>query len=221
MRKGNNIRLRTDGRYEARFIKGRNEQGKIIYGCCYGKTYEEAMEKRDYQIQKQQKPKGLNLLILGAGGHGSEVFEIARQLKVFSKISFLDDVSKKNGVIGCWNDVKKLREEYSVAIVAVDDEETRRKWSNIINQLGYFTPKLIHPTAYIADDVEIGSGVVVCARATISSGVHLGTGCIVTSGSTVSRNTHIPDWGYFTLDKIIICRKDYNVNKSETRLSLK
>lgn len=42
MRTGDNIRLRADGRYEARYIKERTESGRAVYGSCYGKTYEEA-----------------------------------------------------------------------------------------------------------------------------------------------------------------------------------
>lgn len=45
MKKGENIFLRKDGRYEARYKKGRDESGKLIYGFCYGKTYEEAKRK--------------------------------------------------------------------------------------------------------------------------------------------------------------------------------
>ena len=45
MRKKENIFLRKDGRFEARYAKGRNENGKLIYGFCYGRTYEEARNK--------------------------------------------------------------------------------------------------------------------------------------------------------------------------------
>lgn len=45
MSKGENIFKRKDGRWEARYIKGREESGKIKYGFCYGKTYREAKEK--------------------------------------------------------------------------------------------------------------------------------------------------------------------------------
>ena len=43
--KGENIFRRKDGRWEARFIRSREESGRIIYGFCYGKTYKEAKEK--------------------------------------------------------------------------------------------------------------------------------------------------------------------------------
>ena len=45
MAKGENIFRRRDGRWEARYIRGRELSGKIKYGYCYGKTYREAKEK--------------------------------------------------------------------------------------------------------------------------------------------------------------------------------
>lgn len=47
MRKGENIYKRKDGRWEARYSKGRDDQGRIIYGFCYGKTYTEAKSKME------------------------------------------------------------------------------------------------------------------------------------------------------------------------------
>ncbi len=44
-RKGENIFKRKDGRWEARYIKGRELSGRIRYGFCYGRTYREAKEK--------------------------------------------------------------------------------------------------------------------------------------------------------------------------------
>ena len=43
--KGENIFKRKDGRWEARYIKGYQSDGKIRYGFFYGKTYREAKEK--------------------------------------------------------------------------------------------------------------------------------------------------------------------------------
>lgn len=211
MKKGDNIRLRADGRYEARYIKSRSESGKINYGCCYGRTYEEAKEKRDYQLQRMSHPKELNLLILGAGSHGIDVYEIAKSIKVFSKINFLDDDISKKDVLGKWSEAEDFLSEYPVAIVAVGDEDTRRKWTEKVGDMGFVIPTLIHPTAFVPDGTDIGSGTVVCARATISTGVKIGKGCIITSGSTVPRKTVIPDWGYFDFDKIIHYKEEYNI----------
>lgn len=42
----------------------------------------------------------MNLLIVGAGGHGQCCYEIAERMNKFHKISFLDDDTRKNKVIG-------------------------------------------------------------------------------------------------------------------------
>ncbi|ALS01187.1 hypothetical protein ATZ33_07330 [Enterococcus silesiacus] len=44
-RKGENIYKRKDGRWEGRYVKARNEHGKIIYGYIYGKRYAYVKEK--------------------------------------------------------------------------------------------------------------------------------------------------------------------------------
>lgn len=46
-RKRKNIYQRKDGRWEGRYIKGRTETGKAVYGYVYALTYEEAKKKRD------------------------------------------------------------------------------------------------------------------------------------------------------------------------------
>lgn len=203
MKKGDNIRLRSDGRYEARYIRERDAGGKIVYGYCYGKTYDEAKEKRDYQLQRFSEPKPLNLLILGAGLHGSDVYEIAKSLRVFTRIEFLDDDRENRLAIGVWSDAERLTEDFSAAIVAVGDEDVRRNWTKKLSRLGYVTPILIHPTAYVSEDAEIGAGSVIYPRATVAAGVHIGTGSIVTTGSTVPRKTYIPDWGYFENGEVL------------------
>ena len=215
MKKGNNIRLRSDGRYEARYIKNRNEQGKIKYGYCYGRTYEEAEEKRAYQLQRMWKPKELNLLILGAGSHGVDVHEIAQSLRVFTKIDFLDDDMSKSNTIGKWSQVEEFLNEYPIAIVAVGDEDTRKSWSEKLEKKGFIIPTLVHPTVFISEGTTIGKGTVICARSTISTGVKIGKGCLITSGSTVPRKTIIPDWGYFDFDKVIHYKEEYFIEKND------
>lgn len=208
MRIGENVRLRSDGRYEARYIKYREVSGKAVYGYCYGKTAEEAKQKREYQLQKNVKPREMNLLILGAGMHGSDVYEIAKSLRIFNKIYFLDDDITKRHVIGKWSEVKNYIEEYPIALVAVGDENTRRDWTRKLNQIGFIIPTLIHPTAFISEETEIGVGTVIYPRVTIATGVHIGKGCIIGTGSTIPRKTYIPDWKYFEYDKIVYYEKE-------------
>lgn len=45
-RKGENIYKRKDGRWEGRYIKNRETNGKAVYGYVYGKTYTEVKKKK-------------------------------------------------------------------------------------------------------------------------------------------------------------------------------
>ena len=51
MRVGAGIYEHTDGRWEARYRKGRKPDGTIIYGSVYGRSYEEAEKKRAELLQ--------------------------------------------------------------------------------------------------------------------------------------------------------------------------
>ena len=44
-RRGENIYKRKDGRWEGRYIKGRNPNNKAIYGYIYGSTYRDVKNK--------------------------------------------------------------------------------------------------------------------------------------------------------------------------------
>lgn len=194
MKIGENIRQRSDGRFEARYAKGRNEDGSIKYGYCYGGTADEAREKRSLQLQKMKASRAMNLLILGAGSHGRDVKDIAQNLHVFGDIKFLDDNKEGTDIIGKWENADKLLADYPIAIVAVGDDEKRKRWTLLLQENGFLIPTLVHPSAYISEDVELGTGTVVCARASISNGVKIGKGCIIEVGVTISRNTVVPSW---------------------------
>lgn len=196
MKTGDNVRLRTDGRFEARYAKGRDDTGKIVYGCCYGRTYEEAVEKRNYQQQKMRASKQLNLLILGAGNHGEEVFEIARAVRVFRKISFLDDEKVGERIIGKWADAEELAVQYPVAIPAVGAAACRKEMQERLSGMGFILPVLIHPTAVVSARADIGDGSVICAGAVLDIGAKVGKGCIVSSGATVGRGAALRDWSF-------------------------
>lgn len=202
-----NIKLRKDGLWEARYKKGRNKAGKIVYASCYGKTREAAISKRaaifDQRLIEANEPKGLQLLILGAGSHGQEVREIAESLHCFTKIDFLDDDLNIPGVIGSWDKVVELASEYAAAIVAVGDENKRRLWSSKLANIGYFIPTFIHPSAIIASNSEIGVGTVVLPRAVISPGAKVGKGCIISPTAVIDRKAVLPDWTYVDIGGVI------------------
>ncbi len=65
-RKGENIYLRKDGRWEGRYIKGRKVDGKPIFGSIYGRQYAE-VKKRLVLIKAELYQSETSILIFGSG----------------------------------------------------------------------------------------------------------------------------------------------------------
>lgn len=61
-KRGENIHKRKDGRWEARYIKARKENGKAIYGYVYAKTYRDVKTKLHNALI--EKDKSLNIVKL-------------------------------------------------------------------------------------------------------------------------------------------------------------
>ena len=194
MRTGDNIRQRIDGRFEARYIKGRNSEGRAVYGYCYGKTLEEEARKREEALRRWVAVREMNLLILGAGSHGREVRELAESQRIFRKIAFLDDA--KPGGLGPCQKLGQYVEKYPVAIPAVGNRALRMRWMAELARAGFILPVLIHPGAMVSSSAEIGCGTVVCAQATVGAGAEIGRGCIISSGATVDRDVKVSDGTY-------------------------
>lgn len=201
MRTGNNIRQRADGRFEARYPKGRDERGRITYGYCYGRTYEEAAQKREAAVRHPARE--MNLLILGAGSHGQEVRELAQSLNVFRRIAFLDDDPGRTQAIGRCSDLARFVGEYPIAIAAVGDRALRMRWIEELARAGFILPVLVHPGAVVSPSAVIGYGSVICARATISAGAVIGKGCIISSGATIDRDVAIPDGTHIDCGRVV------------------
>ena len=205
MRTGENIRQRADGRFEARYPKGRDAQGRLVYGCCYGRTYEEAAEKREAILREARPVREMNLLILGAGSHGTELRELARSLNVFRRVEFLDDDPAK-GAVGPCEHLEQYVWEYPVAIPAVGDKALRMRWLEELARAGFVLPVLIHPTAVVSANATIGYGTVVAARATVGLGAVIGRGCIISSGATIDRGVVIPDGSHIQCGQVVTVR---------------
>lgn len=130
-----------------------------------------------------------NLLILGAGGHGRVVKEIAEAMGTFEKIDFLYDHSEL--AIGSLADNEKLAGEYSYAFPAFGDSKLRMRWMEKLEENCFTIPVLVHPSAFISPSASVYPGSVIEARAMINSNTVIERGCIVDLGSIVDHDSFI------------------------------
>ncbi|SHF10513.1 sugar O-acyltransferase, sialic acid O-acetyltransferase NeuD family [Marinitoga hydrogenitolerans DSM 16785] len=141
-----------------------------------------------------------NLLILGAGGHGKVVADIARQMNFWENISFLDDDENKIGkyinnykVIGKLNDYIQLKNKYDYAFVAIGNNRIRLKWVEILKTKEYKIPIIKHNSTVIGFDVNIGIGTVVMPGVVINTKTKIGMGSIINTSSSIDHDCYIDD----------------------------
>jgi len=145
----------------------------------------------DYQPQEPEPqpvfegPKRMNLLILGAGSQGPVVKEIAEAIGIFDEIAFLDDDPVNKLAIGTLSDIEKLAGRYPMATASFGDSMLRQKYMDALEALGYIVPSLIHPSATLSPNADIGRSVVIEARCIVSAGSVIGRGTLVSSASVV------------------------------------
>ena len=145
------------------------------------------------------------LIVIGAGGHGSVIADLAR-LNGYTNIQFLDDadIKQKNGypVVGKVDDCVRYISDAAFS-VAIGNNDLRAAIHKKLSDSGAEIVSLIHPHTAIGENVTLGQGTVIMAGvvinpgATVREGVILNTccsvdhDCIVGSFSHISVNAHL------------------------------
>lgn len=138
------------------------------------------------------------LLIIGAGGHGKVVADIALKMDRWDYIAFLDDnddikTSMGIEVIGKSADMFRYIKDYDI-FVAIGNNETRKVIQEKLEVEGASIPVLIHPDAIIGEKVEINAGTVVMAGVVVNCCTIIGKGCIINTGATIDHDNLIEDY---------------------------
>ncbi len=144
------------------------------------------------------------LLILGYGGHGSVVADVAEKAYQFKEISFLDDKflkinSKKSinsrkvlGEISLGN-IEKFSSEFSHAFIGIGDNKLRIKWLKKIIKMGFIIPTIIDPSAEISKYAFLEQGSFINTNVVIQCNVKVKSGCILNTASTIDHDSNLDE----------------------------
>lgn len=122
----------------------------------------------------------MRLIILGAGGFGKTIADIAGQLDRYESIDFLDDNAKGDHVIGRLEDFEQLISDDKEFYPAFGDNHLRYDWLIRLSDAKAAVATIIHKMAYVSETATIGKGSVVLPNAVI------GTNCIVCNGVIIN-----------------------------------
>lgn len=137
------------------------------------------------------------LLIIGAGGYGRVVADIAKLSGQYQRIVFADDADIQDSggfpVVCEAKEAGHFLNDYDL-IVAIGNNQTRKCiYENLEAHSGRLAV-LVHPSAVVASDVALGAGSVVMANAVINCGSKIGKGVIVNTAATIDHDNQIGDF---------------------------
>lgn len=130
----------------------------------------------------------MRLIILGAGGHGKVVADLARQTGQYEKIFFLDDNSQDAEVLGKCSQYLEFQSADTEMYPAFGNNTVRIQWENKLLEAGIRLAKIIHPLAYVSPLAEVASGCVVMPYAVVNTGTKIRKACIINIGAMVDHD---------------------------------
>lgn len=132
-----------------------------------------------------------NLVIIGAGGHGQVVADIAAQTKKYDDIIFLDD--NASCAVGLCADFVKYINKDTEFYVAFGNNVNRLTWLDKLSAAAAILAVIVHPTAYVSPRATLRGGTSVLPGAIVNTDVVVGKGCIINIGAIVDHRTVLGD----------------------------
>jgi sugar O-acyltransferase (sialic acid O-acetyltransferase NeuD family) len=139
------------------------------------------------------------IAIIGAGGHGKVVGEIAL-LNQFKIIDFFDDRIVSNStkfpfsILGTLNDLKNSLQNYDTYFVAIGDNKIRSEKMNWLIKHKVSFVNLIHPKSTISKFSSLGVGICIMAQAVINPGTSIGDGVIINTSASIDHDCIVQDY---------------------------
>ncbi|MCC8138445.1 MAG: PglB [Clostridiales bacterium] len=144
----------------------------------------------------------MNLLILGAGGHGRVALEVAEATGQYDNIAFLDDNKDRSNIIGKLSNYDKFTGQFDYAFVAIGKPEVRKKYQELLTHK-YKIATLIDPSAHISPSSSVGIGTLVMIGAVIQANCRIGAGCIISAGAIVDHDSVLNDYCHINAGAIV------------------
>ncbi len=142
------------------------------------------------------------IAIIGAGGHGKVVGEIAL-LKKYKVIHFFDENINETEkypfkIMGNLELLKKNKDNYDCFFVSIGNNKTRQKKMEWLKKNKMSITSLIHPKSIISKLSFIGIGSCVMANAVVNPGAIIKNGVIINTSASIDHDCVINDYAHIS-----------------------
>ena len=138
----------------------------------------------------------MTLAILGTGGHARSIYDIIKNKKVI----FFDRNKKKFRlknkvfkVTGNQNSMMQHKHKISKVLVAIGNNNIRRRYFETLKKNKFKFSTLIHPKSYISFGSKVGEGSVVMQGSLINTDSFIGNNCIINTNASIDHDCVIND----------------------------
>lgn len=144
-----------------------------------------------------------DLYIVGAGGFGRELYNWMGGLEAVGKEwqvrGFLDDdagaldgYDYPKHVIGSITEHEPREED--VYVCGIGSQQHKRKVCEALKSRGAHFISVIHPTVIMGRNVQLGEGVVLCPRVTLTCDIEVGAMAMINCHTSIGHDVRIGDW---------------------------
>lgn len=141
----------------------------------------------------------MDVIIVGAGGHGRVVLDILRAAGGHNPVGFIDADPQLAGqeiggipVLGQANLLPKLKsQKVKGAIVAIGDNHARRSYAKKLAAQGFELINAIHPRSVVSPTARLGTDLVVAAGAVIGTDAIIGGDTIINTCAVIDHECEI------------------------------
>ncbi|HYE19562.1 MAG TPA: acetyltransferase [Tepidisphaeraceae bacterium] len=141
----------------------------------------------------------MDVIIVGAGGHGRVVLDILRAAGDHKVIGFLDADEGLHGttvagikVLGHLNVLPKLKAKgLKGAFVGIGDNRVRQTYADKLAAAGLELINAVHPSAVVSPGATVGRNVMIAAGAIVCTEATLADSVIVNTAATVDHECQI------------------------------
>lgn len=143
----------------------------------------------------------MRLIILGAGGYGRTVADVAQQLGCYEEILFLDDAS--TAAVGACEDYRNFADEKTDFYPAFGNNALRVQWLRKLMSFGCSVATVIHPSAYVSPRATVCAGSVIMPKAVVNTNTRVAFGGIVNCGAIVDHDCVLEEGVHICLGAIV------------------
>lgn len=150
----------------------------------------------------------MNLIIFGIGNYAEPIIELCQDCG-HSIAGLYHYNSDRTGeivmgykILGDYNDFLNHTSEGNI-VVAIGDNKLRSEKLNYFRSLGYQTPSIIHPTAYISNSAILGKGVYIHAKAFVWTKSIIENNVVISPNAMIAHHAQIAEGCLISANSVV------------------